>query len=124
MYKHICKDHEGIGTNVEFDWRVLSKHNKPLQRQLAEAIQIDKKASDVNLNSKNEYFKHSNKRIDVVQDTCKEQCEYCGRKFHNLKELENHEIDQHIRYSCKQCQYHSFGRRDLNQHVKSNHESQ
>ena len=53
MYKHVTKEHNGNVENVNFDWKVLSKHKKPLQRQLAEAINIDKKSPDVNLNSKN-----------------------------------------------------------------------
>ena len=121
MYKHMMKEHGNDLNNVEFDWKVVSKHQKPLQRQLAEAIKIDKKSSEVNLNSKNEYFKHNIKRIEIVKEGYTEQCEYCSRKLNNLKELENHEIDMHIKFDCKKCEYEAFGRKDLNQHMSSKH---
>ena len=121
MYKHMMKEHGDDVTNVEFDWKVLSKHQKPLQRQLAEAIQIDKKSPEVNLNSKNEFFKQSIKRIEIVKEGFKEQCEYCSRKLNNLKELENHEIDFHIKFDCKKCDYNAFGRKDLSVHMSSKH---
>ena len=37
------------------------------------------------------------------------------------KELENHEIDMHIKFDCKKCEYEAFGRKDLNQHMSSKH---
>ena len=121
MYKHISKEHDSNVENVNFDWKVISKHKKPLQRQLAEAIRIDKKTPEVNLNSKNEYFKQSVKRIEIVNDGLREQCEYCSRKFNSVKELEIHEIDFHIKYSCKKCEYKAFGRKDLDHHMSSAH---
>ena len=121
MHKHIIKDHGGIAENVEFDWKVLSKHKKPLERQLAEAIQIDRKPRNVNLNSKSEYFKQSTQRIEVVKDSKSEQCEYCGRKFQSLADLEFHEIDVHIKYKCKVCDYEAFGRKDLKLHMNDIH---
>ena len=124
MYKHIVIDHAGTAENVEFDWKVLSKHKKPLERQLAEAIQIDRKPKNVNLNSKNEYFKQSTKRIEIVKDTNSEQCEYCSRKFLSLSDLENHEKDIHIRYKCKMCDYKAFGRKDLALHMNELHKDQ
>ena len=124
MYKHVAKQHNGNGENVDFDWKVLSKHKKPLQRQLAEAIKIDKKSPEVNLNSKNEYFKHNVQRLDIVRDGWTEECEYCSRKFNNLKELEIHEIDFHIKYKCKKCEYQAFGQKDLDRHTNSTHNVQ
>ena len=78
----------------------------------------------MNLNSKNEYFKHSVQRIEIVRDGWTVQCEYYSRKFNNLKELEIHEIDFHIKYNCKKCEYQSFGKKDLNQHISSIHDIQ
>ena len=100
---------------------VLSKHWKPLERQLAEAIQIDRKPRNVNLNSKSEYFKQSTQRIEVIKDSKSEQCEYCGRKFQSLADLEIHEIDVHIKYKCKVCDYEAFGRKDLKLHMNDIH---
>ena len=124
MHKHVSKEHADNVEKVTFDWEVISKHKKPLQRQLAEAVKINKKSQEVNLNSKNEYFKHNVQRIEIVRDGWTVQCEYCSRKFNNLKELEIHEIDFHIKYNCKKCEYQSFGKKDLNQHISSIHDIQ
>ena len=81
MNKHIVKEHGGKPDEVEFDWKIIGKFKKPLSRQLTEAIRIDKKSKDDNLNSKNEYFRHTVKRISLSNSDSKEECGYCGKKL-------------------------------------------
>ena len=58
MHKHIVSDHAGNIEDVTFDWKVLGKFQKPLQRQLDEAINIEGNSKESSLNSKSEYYKH------------------------------------------------------------------
>ena len=52
MVKHVNKEHEGNKDSVEFTWKVLRKHMKPLERQVAKAVNISKKKDEENINSK------------------------------------------------------------------------
>ena len=124
MHKHVMKEHEGNSNGIIFDWKISGKFKKPLSRQLAEAVKIDKKAKDVNLDSKNEYFSQSVKRLGLAKDDDKEKCGYCGRKFPTIEELQTHEQEFHTEYRCKRekCEYTSIGLKDLKYHTKSLHQ--
>ena len=121
MLKHVIQDHEGDSTGVTFDWKIKGKYQKPLSRQLAEAILIDKKSKDVNLNSKTEYFSHSVKGIGLYSAGDKEECGYCGRKFTKIDDLQNHEEDFHTKIKCNVCEYISYGKKDLLYHTQNKH---
>ena len=47
MHKHIMKEHKGKAHEVDFDWKIVGKYRKPLSRQLAEAIEIEKNPKTV-----------------------------------------------------------------------------
>ena len=117
----MIEDHEGDSTGVTFDWKIKGKYQKPLSRQLAEAILIDKKSKDVNLNSKTEYFSHSVKRIGLNSAGDKEECGYCGRKFAKIDDLQTHEENFHTKSKCNTCDYVSFGKKDLAYHTQNMH---
>ena len=121
MHKHIMIEHEGKAHEVEFDWKIVGKYRKPLSRQLAEAIEIDKKPKDSNLNSKNEYFRHSVKKISLSNSDGKEDCAYCGKKLNGIEDLQIHEKDFHTRQKCSKCEYVSVGQKDLQYHTKAKH---
>ena len=121
MNKHVMKDHEGNPTGVTFDWKIKGNHQKPLRRQLLEAILIDNKSKDVNLNSKNEYFSQSVKRIGLNSAGDKEECGYCGRKFAKIDDLQTHEENFHTKSKCNTCDYVSFGKKDLAYHTQNMH---
>ena len=67
MHKHVLKNHKGNSDVVIFDWKIKGKYKKPLSRQLAEAILIDKKSTNMNMNSKNEFFSYSVTRPEVSE---------------------------------------------------------
>ena len=121
MHKHVLKNHKGNSDVVIFDWKIKGKYKKPLSRQLAEAILIDKKSTNMNMNSKNEFFSHSVKRIGLNSAGNNEECGYCGRKFAKLDDLQQHEKDFHTKMKCNACEYNSVGKKDLEYHTKSNH---
>ena len=55
MNKHIINEHEGKEENAKFEWKITGKYDKPLPRQISEALAIDKKSTKENLNSKREF---------------------------------------------------------------------
>ena len=120
MYKHVKEEHNGNLHDIQFEWKVIGQYPKPLSRQLSEAIHIEHKKEDENLNSKNEYFRQNIQRIGLNQDM-DQQCGYCGRCFVKIEELENHEKAIHTRYTCKECDYKSFGTSDLKIHMQIVH---
>ena len=125
MHKHIQKEHEGKHNEVTFRWNVIGQFQKPLSRQLYEAICIDKKAEDVNLNSKNEYFRHTTKKITINKDETDQQCDFCGRVLKTMNELVKHEELFHKRIPCSKnnCDYICFGEYDLQQHKQVSHKN-
>ena len=98
---------------------MIRKFQKPLARQLFEAINIDKKNNCVNLNFKSEYFRHDIKKITMTRD--EQQCNFCGKCEINKHELQNHIKKFHERLQCSKCPYISFGETDLKQHEKNKH---
>ena len=43
MYKPVLKEHKGNADGIVLDWEVLGNFQKPLSRQIAEAIKMDNK---------------------------------------------------------------------------------
>ena len=54
MLKHVNKEHNGHKEHVKFPFKVLRKHKKPLERQLDEAVNMNRKKPAENLNTKYE----------------------------------------------------------------------
>ena len=122
MNKHIMEAHAGNVQEVVFDWKIIGQYQKPLSRQLAEAINIDKKSKEESLNSKHEYFKHSIKKLELNQGENKEECAYCGRKFKKIEDLQTHETEFHMEKKCQHCEYIGIGQKDLTYHTKTKHQ--
>ena len=118
MLKHIEKEHDGKVEDVEFEWDVIGSFPKPLLRQLNEAICIEHKNEDENLNIKNEYFKNYASRLTSL---FKFQCEFCSKKLEEEEDLKNHIKEVHVRIQCENCPYLSFGKKDMKQHEKYSH---
>ena len=121
MYKQILGEHKNQPHGVEFEWGIVGKFVKPLERQLSEALCIEETPMHEGLNSRKEYFHHNVKRIGLTDDQRSEQCDYCSRKFETITDLEKHEKLVHIRYKCQHCDYLSFGDRDLKYHTDESH---
>ena len=92
--------------------------------ELAEAIAIDNKAKEVNLNSKCEYFQHSVKRLQLNDHENKDECTYCGRRFKKIEDLQVHETDFHAKQRCETCEYVAIGLKYLSYHGKVKQRSQ
>ena len=80
MWKHIQKDHNGQTDNVNFSWKITKICKKPLQRQLCEAVKINNKKSEENLNTKYEYNGQRLRRLEVNKETHFD-CKVCGQLF-------------------------------------------
>ena len=111
--------HEGLKDNVTFNWQVIGKHRKPLRRQLAEAIEIDRTEPEAILNSKNEYFTQNIRNLSLSNKG--EQCEKCGRILQDRKVLQKHIEEFHVETKCDTCEYISFGSINLKYHYKQHH---
>ena len=92
-YQSICKTchikekvriyvSETASNYVKFTGKVLKKHFKPLERQVNEAVNINKKADDENLNSKNEFNFQTVNRIKLDKNP-KLDCKVCGTLVRN-----------------------------------------
>ena len=88
IYKHVKSDHPDH-EEVRFRWKVTGKFTKPMQRQLFEAIKIDKKKDDENLNSKSEYNGHSIRRLTIEREKTF-NCNKCSYKFKTNNEMISH----------------------------------
>ena len=56
------------------------------------------------------------RRVGLNKAESDQQCEYCSRLFSNVVDLETHEKQIHTRMKCRNCDYVSFGERDLKEH--------
>ena len=124
MLKHVNNEHNGEKDNVEFKWKVVRKHNKPLERQVSEAVNIDMKKEEENLNSKSEFNHQSLRRLCI--DRKRESlfdCKTCGALFENIGDVNEHTKMFHAKYKCIQCDYSAIGDRDLKYHVQVTHKS-
>ena len=101
----------------------MEKIGKPLLRQIDEAVNINRKSKEENLNSKTEYFKQNIRRFAIDNNEDDQLCNYCGRLMATLTELAEHKKYIHIRFQCDcaDCDYISFGERDLDFHRNSTH---
>ena len=86
MDKHVLKEHKGNTDGIVFDWKVWRKFQKPLSRQIAEAIRFDNKTNEANLNWKSEYFQHTVKRLQL-NDYENKRMYNCSRKVQKVKGL-------------------------------------
>ena len=57
LWCHSVEDHEGMHVDEDFKMKIVRKYRTPLQRQIGEALQIEKKAwtADILLNKKGEW---------------------------------------------------------------------
>ena len=123
MLKHVNTEHGGQCENIKFAWKVLRKHNKPLQRQLHEAVNISKKDPFKHLNSKSEFNSQSVERLTLNGSKFTINCKICGQLSRTRYEVQNHEDKFHNRKPCNNCNYISFGQRDLYEHKFNSHTS-
>ena len=123
IYKHVLSEHNGETKNIVFDWKVLNKFQKPLSRQLKEALYIENKDKCVNINLKSEYFKNNTKKL--MLNKAEYICDKCGRIFGNVTSLQTHSKEIHERFICKSndCMYEAFGTRDLTNQQVTIHEN-
>ena len=120
MLKHHQNEHSNLKSDdCEYEWKVMAKFRKPMQRQLSEAINIENTKSNELLNLKNEYFKNSIKGVELSCKQC--ICKYCSRAFEDKNELMKHIEYIHKNYECQQCDYKAFGSCDYLNHVKQTH---
>ena len=103
MKKHILNEHMNNNHNVNFKWKVLRKFQKPLQRQIFEAIKIKNTASDVIMNSKHEF--NSINTVNSHINNCHYQCHDCGGLFKDERTMKNHMKDFHEKTACEKCKY-------------------
>ena len=116
MMKHITNEHDGKKDEVEFSWKVLRKHNKPLQRQLHEAVRIKNKHPEEILNSKSEFQSQRIRRIEIENSY---DCKVCSSSHKSKNAVQEHYQNFHQRYNCDQCEYKSFGSSGLLEHIKN-----
>ena len=123
MKNHIDDEHEGKSEEVNFSWKVLKKHNKPLQRQLHEAVRIKNKTEEESLNSKSEYLSQRINRLNIQKSSYAMQCETCGSNQKSDAELKIHQkmFHQKIQCNCDNCTYTAIGEYDLKEHNQKSH---
>ena len=121
MWKHINSDHDGNINDVEFSWKVTKVSKKPLQRQLYEAVKINNKHNEENLNSKNEYNGQRLRKLEVNRDIHFD-CKVCGQLFATFQHKKTHTQMFHERIKCKQCVYEAFGESGLKEHRRTTHQ--
>ena len=119
IHKHATIEH-GEDENVVFKWKVTGKFRKPMQRQIFEAIKIDKKNESENLNSKSEYNGHCVRRLTLDKDLLF-TCNLCSSKFKYIVEMKNHKKDIHEKNNCSKCNKIVFGQKHLQYHMKDMH---
>ena len=122
MLKHINAHHGNDKDKVDFRWKVIRKFNKPLQRQLFEANQINYQPENVILNSKSEFNSVNLKKLTIKRKTF--QCNECSMKFDDDASLAKHRNDMHSKIKCENCDYTSIGKIDMKYHNKYQHNIQ
>ena len=116
MRKHINKYHKENPAKCEFAWGVVNNFEKPMLRQLTEAVHINSNNDEI-MNLKSEYCANNIQSIELTKLTCRS----CGRKADSREDFRNHFRTVHERVKCGQCSYVSFGSRDLEDHKKLMH---
>ena len=64
QWKHWTSEHQDIGGDPQFKFRIVSTFRDPLTRQLAESVRIERRGVDI-LNSKSEYSRCRVPRLQV-----------------------------------------------------------
>ena len=125
MMKHVNKDHNGNKDEAEFDWKVLKKHRKPIQRQLQEAVRIQNKTEEETLNSKSEYLGQRIRRLNIDNKTNQHYCQTCGYESSSVESITEHKEKFHdkVNCECEACEYIAYGTRALREHEKESHEN-
>ena len=80
MYKHWGELHQDDDEETEFSMTVIKNYQRPLQRQIGEAVRIRNVECDYLLNSKNEWNGQKLPRIVIEVKDKVEQVEYQGTK--------------------------------------------
>ena len=120
MWKHIESEHNGHSDDITFSWKVTKICKKPPRRQLYEAVRINRKKSDENLNTKHEYNGQRLRRLEVIQENCFD-CKICGQLFKTFHHRKTHTEMFHEKTKCNQCEYEAFGQSGLKEHVRLSH---
>ena len=122
MWKHVVNEHNSDPSNITFSWKVTKKCNKPLQRQLCEAVKINRKKKDENLNTKYEYHGQRLRKLEVNHDKFHD-CKTCGQLFSKFNDMKNHKELFHVNIKCeeKECDVVYFGTSGLKEHMKNIH---
>ena len=120
MRKHISKYHKENPNDCEFAWSVINNFEKPMLRQLTEAVIINSANDNEIMNLKTEYCSNNIQGIELRKLTCRS----CGRKVEGREELREHIRAVHERNKCRDCEYVSFGSRDLEDHRELMHKQQ
>ena len=121
MLKHINAEHAGIKEGVEFTWKVIEKHSKPLQRQLKEAVRIKNSKIEESLNSKMEFNGQRIQRVSLEKSQKEFICNICGNSNKTVFELQEHKERFHIRKNCEFCDYIAYGQSGIKEHMKTSH---
>ena len=118
MYKHAKKEHSENVENVKFDWKVRKTFKKPLKRQLYEAKCIDSLSEEQSLNSKDEFNGQTLRKLELAKKDKQFNCKVCGKLFNNKEDMRVHFKMFHERIKCNNCEYISYGEKDLMLHQK------
>ena len=124
IYKHMKEKHKESMHEADFNWKIIGQFRKPKSRQLSEAIHINRTPYNERLNHKNEFFKQRINKLGVIREDSEYVCNFCGGKFSQYSDLQNHKDRFHMRYSCENCEYLAFGRDDLQRHNCGNQNNQ
>ena len=123
MRKHIEQEHGGDSDNVNFSWRVLRKHQKPLHRQLHEAVKINNTKKEESLNSKIEFNGQRKRRVEVEKYKRDFICNICSAKYDTKHEVDEHVEKFHRRIKCDNCAFLAYENTGLKEHVKNEHKN-
>ena len=96
---------------VEFAWKVMRKHKKLVERQLSEAVNINQKPSNENLNSKSEFIGQWLRMVDLERQY---NCNTCGAIFSSTNEMNIHVKKFHEQVKRNECKMQCFGEVFLN----------
>ena len=121
MRKHIESVHGNNRSECDFEWKVINSFRKPMQRQLSEAVHIHNTKTNELLNLKNEYFSNNIRALELPNSENNITCNSCGHKFDKQNQFKEHFTANHKRYKCSDCDYVSFGDRDLKSHKDIHH---
>ena len=113
MRKHKERYHKNNSNDCEFAWSVIKCFEKPMLRQLTEAVHIKTSKNDEIMNLKNEYCSNNIQGLELKKLTCRD----CGSSHDSRDELQEHFQTIHERKKCTRCDYQSIGSTDLKAHM-------